>query len=171
MAPYHPERALQLVRAFSGHDRMTPHDAREELVAMGEGVSPLLLEAMHDPEPQVRWESAKTLAEIATPLAAGGLVEALRDNDGGVRWVAAEALIAVGRPALDPLLHALLQHSDHVWLREGAHHVLCELRTHDPSLKAAIEPVIAGLEGIAPSYAVIAPAEHAVVMLDAHRFG
>lgn len=170
-ATYNPERALQLVRAFAGHDRITPHDAREKVVEMGEGVAPLLLEAMHDREPQVRWESAKALAEIATPLAAGGLVEALEDDDGGVRWVAAEGLIEIGRPALDPLLHALLHQPENVWLREGVHHVLLGLRKRDASLKPTIEPVIEGLEGIAPRYGVVAPAERAVETLGAHRFG
>ena len=167
---YRPERALQLVRAFAGRDRMTPHDARREVVEMGDGVAPLLMEAMHDHDAQVRWESAKALAELATPNAAGSLVEALEDDDGGVRWVAAEGLIAIGPAMLDPLLHALLHHSERMWLREGAHHVLSEVRKRDPEVKAVIQPVIDGLEGIAPRYGVLAPAKRAADALGAHRF-
>ena len=41
-----------------------------------------------------------------------------------MRWAAAVGLAQVGRPALRPLLRALVAQPDSVWLREGAYHVL-----------------------------------------------
>ncbi len=50
-------------------------------------------------------------------------VKALEDSDFGVRWAAAVALTQNGDRALPPLLQALLDHPESVWLREGAHHI------------------------------------------------
>src|SRR5690348_13077149 len=143
--PYNAERALRLVRGLDGSSAVSSQEARRELVAMGEPVAPLLLEALRSPNAQTRWEAAKGLGELALPATAGGLVDALVDEDGGVRWVASEALIAIGAPALDPLLHALMKHSEDTWLCEGAHHVLTALRAG--MVRNIVRPVITALEG------------------------
>jgi len=50
-------------------------------------------------------------------------VAALEDNDFGVRWAAAVALAEAGDRALPPLLRALIDRPNSVWLRQGAHHI------------------------------------------------
>lgn len=166
--PYNAERALRLVRELDGSGAISSQEARRELVAMGEPVAPLLLEALRSPNAQTRWEAAKGLSELALPATAGGLVDALCDEDGGVRWVAAEALIAIGVPALDSLLHALMKHSDETWLREGAHHVLTALPPG--AARTITRPVVAALEGQAPSVAVLPAASRALEELGMHRY-
>ena len=75
----------------------------------------------------MRWEAAKSLSDIADPAAAPALVQALEDPETGVRWLAAEGLIRMRSACLQPLLHALTERADSVWLRDGAHHVLHDL--------------------------------------------
>ena len=166
--PYNAERALRLVRGLDGSGPVSSQEARRELVAMGEPVATLLLEALRSPNAQTRWEAAKGLGELALPPTAGGLVDALCDEDGGVRWVASEALIAIGVPALDPLLHALMKHSEDAWLCEGAHHVLTALPA-SPA-RAVIRPVVSALEGQAKQVAVLPAASQALEELGMHRY-
>ena len=64
------------------------------------------------------------LRDIGDRRAVEGLVAALGDRKFEVRWVAAEGLINVGRPSVPAVLHALMQHADSVWFRDGSHHVL-----------------------------------------------
>jgi HEAT repeat protein len=71
-----------------------------------------------------RWEAAKALSEIADPVIAPELVATLEDSSPDIRWLAAEGLIALERAALPSLLQTLMAHSESVWLREGAHHIL-----------------------------------------------
>ncbi|MGH2632982.1 MAG: HEAT repeat domain-containing protein [Tepidiformaceae bacterium] len=158
-----------LIADLSGTAQRSARHARELLVKLGEPAVPPLVDALRAPDPRVRWEAAKALAQIASPAnahshaAAKALVDALLDEEPGVRWLAAEGLIFLGRASLDPLLHALLQSSDKVWLREGAHHVLRVIGRGE--LAAAIEPVIKALEGIVPAIAVLPAARDALAAI------
>ncbi len=135
-------------------------ETRAALVGIGELAVGPLLHALRSPQEQVRWEAVKALAEIRSPSAAEGLVAALIDEDGGVRWLAAEGLVYVGPTAIEPLLHALLEHSESVWLREGAHHALRGLnRNH---IAPTLTPVIRALESVLPAISVLAPAADAL---------
>lgn len=98
--------------------------ARNELTGMGTAATPMLVRALRDGSDRHRWEACKTLVTIKDPQAAMALVESLRDEVMAVRWVAAEALIVLGEAAVGPLLHALEEHFESVFLRESAHHVL-----------------------------------------------
>jgi HEAT repeat protein len=98
--------------------------ARNELTEMGTSATPMLVRALREGSDRHRWEACKTLVTIKDPRAAPVLVESLRDEVMAVRWVAAEALIALGDAAVNPLLHALEEHFESVFLRESAHHVL-----------------------------------------------
>ncbi len=108
----------------------------------------------------MRWEAVKILGEMLDPAAAPALVEALRDAQSGVRWLAAEGLIALGPSGLEPLLQALVKHSDSAWLREGAHHVLRDLARGN--LEKVVRPVLTALEDIEPSLEVPWAAEAAL---------
>jgi HEAT repeat protein len=159
---------LRLVRGLDGSGAASSQEARRELVAMGEPVAPLLLEALRSPNTQTRWEAAKALGELALPATAGGLVDSLCDDDGGVRWVAAESLIVLGVPALDALLHAVMKHSEDMWLREAAHHVLTALPAG--TARNVVRPVVAALEGPAKQFAVLPAASRALEELGMHRY-
>ena len=162
-----------LITALRGTATQPPYTARQLLVKMGEQGVPALTEALRDPDPRLRWEVAKALAEIASPehtasIEAGkALVTALEDNEPGVRWLAADALVAMGPASLDPLLHGLLQRSESVWLREGAHHVLHFFARGN--LAPVIDPIIEALDGVLPAISVLPPVKQALDQLDLHR--
>ena len=116
-----------LVTDLASRDPVVREDARETLVAIGAAAVGPLVQALLDAESRVRWEAAKALTRIRDPAASPALVLALGDDHFGTRWLAAEGLIALGWDALEPLLKALLDPVNAVWLGEGAHHVLHEL--------------------------------------------
>jgi hypothetical protein len=63
------------------------------------------------------------------------------------------------------LLQALIERSDSIWLREGAHHVFHDIGKRDGRLKSLMDPVIASLEGVEPEIAVHEPAWKALEAL------
>ncbi|MBN2100230.1 MAG: HEAT repeat domain-containing protein [Dehalococcoidia bacterium] len=126
--------------------------ARKALVEMGEGSVPYLVDALNHRKGWVRWEAAKALRQIPGPVATDALVTALGDNNFDVRWLAAEGLIDRGREGLAPLMKALIEGSDSVVLREGAHHVLFDL-SHG-NLRQMVLPVLQALEDVEPSVEV-----------------
>lgn len=149
------ERSIEaLIRDLHSDEPVTRQKAREELVRRGgpEVVRALVVE-LTDPRRQVRWEAAKALAEIADPLAAPALVNELADEDPDVRWVAGEGLIAMGEAGLLTVLSELPKRAASVAFREGAHHVLHELK-NDRNAQF-VQPVLDALGG--PEPAVNAP--------------
>jgi HEAT repeat protein len=142
------QEITRLVGRLDGGNWLQSHDAREDLVDIGRAAVPALTEALHNPDEHVRWEAAKALGQISDSSAAPALVEALLDTNFGVRWLAAEGLIAMRRRGLKPLMQALIDRSDNVWLRQGAHHILRTLATSGPH--GEIEPVLKALTGPEP---------------------
>ena len=134
--------------------------AREQLVKVGKQAVPPLLKALESPSERARWEAAKALGEIAEPGAAPALVNALEDKKSAVRWLAATALINLGRAALVPLLRGLEGHSDSIWFRDGAHHVLRTLIREGEADEAI--PVLEALENIEPVVEAPIAAYHAL---------
>jgi HEAT repeat protein len=123
--------------------------ARKSLVAIGGPAVKPLVKALTNKREWCRWEAAKTLGQIGDAGATRALIKALDDKMFDVRWLAAEGLIAIGREALVPLLEALIDHPDSLWLREGVHHVLHD--TEKKGLAGIIRPVILALEDVEPS--------------------
>jgi HEAT repeat protein len=123
--------------------------ARRSLVKMGHEAVPSLVAALGSKRSWTRWEAAKALSQIGDPAATGSLVKALQDKEFDVRWLAAEGLIAIGKKAVTPLLRALIDNPESVWLREGAHHVLHDMDRGgwDDILK----PVMVALEDVEPA--------------------
>jgi hypothetical protein len=117
----------------------------------GQAVKPLI-GALSSKNQWVRWEAAKSLGQIGDTKAVAALIEALEDKMFDVRWLAAEGLILIGREALAPLLQALMEHPDSLWLQEGVHHVLHDVEKGD--LAEILQPVIVALEGFEPSVEV-----------------
>jgi HEAT repeat protein len=149
-------RINTLTRNLRSKDGHLMRESRESLAFIGKSAVPPLIMLLKDPDEDVRWEAAKTLALISDPEAASELVAALEDRNFGVRWIAAEALINIGREALPPLLHALIRHSDSPILRNGAHHVLSGLARK--GFKTIVGPILAALEGVEPEVVVLGSA-------------
>lgn len=150
-----------LLQQLGDRDGVTRERARRSLVSLGSPAVEPLLQALKAKKSRVRFEAAMCLRDIADRRAIDGLVDALGDRTFEVRWVAAEALINIGRPVVAVVLHALMEHSESTWLRDGCRHVLShfaglDLRAayhveHHPAwvdfdLRDVLSPVIAALE-------------------------
>lgn len=135
-----------LIAQLSSNDGKERSRARADLVTLGKPAVAALLAMLADHANHTRrWEAAKALSEIADPVTAPTLVATLEDGSFDIRWLAAEGLIALKRAALPSLLQALIAHSESVWLRQGAHHILCS--RSDPATQSLLAPVCAALEG------------------------
>jgi HEAT repeat protein len=143
------ETCRSLVADLSSQDGQVRVRARKSLVAIGGRAVKPLVKALASKKEWVRWEAAKTLGQIGDPAAVQALIKHLEDKMFDVRWLAAEGLINIGREALAPLLQALMEHSDSLWLREGVHHVLHDI--DKGNLAEILQPVIVALEGFEPS--------------------
>jgi HEAT repeat protein len=143
------EKAIpSLVNVLSSTNGVKRHAAREQLEEIGTPAVPFLIKALQSPSEHARWEAAKALNKIADVRAAKALVHTLEDEKGAVRWLAATALVNLGRSALVPLLRGLEGHSDSIWFRDGAHHVLRSLVREGVADEAV--PVLEALENLEP---------------------
>lgn len=134
----------QLIADLSSDDGMRRVRARHSLVSLGsEAVAPLI-KALSNRNQWVRWEAAKALEQIGDESATQALIRTLEDKTFDLRWLAAEGLISIGRKAVIPLLAQLLDNSDSIRLREGAHHVFHDLE--DKDLQVILAPVLSALE-------------------------
>ncbi len=125
------ETIQELLPFLNSKDAAQRQKARLKLVQIGNPAVPYLIKFLTDKEFRLRWEAAMTLRDIRDITSAPALVAALMDEAPGVRWLASEALISLGKPALVPLLRGLEKHFDSAWMREGAHHVLHDLRPEE----------------------------------------
>lgn len=158
----------EALRQLGSEDGLERERARRLVVAIGQAAVPGLIDGLKSPNESLRWEAAKALTAVRDARAVPALVDALEDEDGGIRWLAAEGLCGIGRMALEPLLRALVNRADSIWLREGAHHVLRDLARRD--LAAIVQPVITELESDATHIGVIPAADRALRQLeDAER--
>ena len=127
--------------------------ARLMLIRAGAMAVPALIQGLSNGNPHTRWEAACALTVIKDASAAAALLHALEDENHDVRWAAMEGLIALGRAGLEPLLQALMQDFDSVWLREGAHHILNVLKKQR-QLRQPILWVLQALDGVEPEVTV-----------------
>ncbi len=132
-----------LVSVFSSVDESLRQSVRWSLVNIGEDTIPALAEALRRGNRDARWEAAKTLGEIGSPLAAPALVEGLHDDVFDIRWLASNGLIALGIRGLEPLMEALIENPDSARLKECAHHVVRVLVESD--LREMLAPLKAAL--------------------------
>jgi len=121
------EPARLLAAQLNDEDWQVRRDARLALQDLGLEATPYIIPVLRSPHESGRWEAAKTLVNIADPVAAPALVESLEDDSFEIQWLAAEALIAIGEDAVLPLLKALISHPESPSLRSGAHHILHDL--------------------------------------------
>jgi HEAT repeat protein len=159
------ERIAELIAALGSGRWRERRDARDTLEALGFAAKPALVEALHSPDDQLRWEALKILSELDDRSLAPTFVDALAyDRNEGNRWVAAHALISLGPVVLRPLLQALVQHSDSAFLRSGAHHVLKSFRKH--GVDDLVDPVLEALEHFDPMVHVPIAAHRALDIMD-----
>jgi HEAT repeat protein len=170
--PADPAPVKDLMAALSSHNGKEREGARKALIRIGGPAVQPLIELLgsagrENCDEHACWEAAKALASIGDPAAAPALLVALEDTNGGTRWLAGEGLIALGRPALVPLLDALIRHSDSPWLREGAHHILRTLALR--RIEGVTRPVLEALESANPALEVPLAAEAALMQLSGSR--
>jgi HEAT repeat protein len=143
-----------MIAALADDHGLARRDAREALIKIGQPAVAPLIRALEDPKWQIRWGAAKALGQIGDPTAASALVKTLKDERPGVRWLAAEALITLGRSGLKATLEALVHHSDSLWLRESAHHIVHDIAEQDPNLSRMLAPMSRVLDDIVPTIQV-----------------
>lgn len=161
-------RIESLVEILKSKDGIARQKARNELVMAGEPALDSLITAFDTKKQQVRWEIAKALSRIGSKKAVHVLVNALEDRDFSVRWIAAEGLINMGPDSLIPLLDALDNKPDSVWLREGAHHVLHDLMGReliDDETAQCVFPVLDALDRMQGEMETESAASKALKML------
>jgi HEAT repeat protein len=117
----------KLIESLGSENGMDRQKAREALVAKGKNTIDFLMEMLTHPKHIYRWEAVKTLEEIGDPLSISLFIRALEDNKSDVRWIAAKGLIKLGMPSVKPLLNALIQKTDSVFILAGAHHIFFDL--------------------------------------------
>jgi hypothetical protein len=163
------ETCRSLVADLDNRDGQVRVRARKSLVAIGNRAVKPLVKALASKKDWVRWEAAKALGQIGDPAAVQALIKALEDKMFDVRWLAAEGLISIGRKALTPLLQALMDHPESLWLQEGVHHVLHDVDKGD--LTGILQQVIFALEGFEPSVETPLAIEEALKAMKKDRVG
>ncbi len=91
-----PAAAPDLLRLLRDPDRLTARLAADALAAIGAPATPLLIEALADPQPAVRIEAARALACLQDKQSVGALVAAVDDPSAMVQYWAEEALERLG---------------------------------------------------------------------------
>jgi HEAT repeat protein len=156
-----PNKNIQMwITSLASSNDSERRKARSLLVAEGENAVPDLIQALSNGNRQTRMQVVKIFTQTSDPSTASALVHALEDEDHDIRWTAMKGLIALERDGLEPLLQALTQDFDSVWLREGAHHILHELKKKE-SLRQPSLQVLKALEGVEPEVTVPWAAEAA----------
>ena len=158
----HTDEIDSLIADLASDQWATRQHARQALVAIGSPAAAALIKALQDHDWRVRWGATKALGEIRDPAVPPALVRRLEDERPGIRWLAAEGLIAYEREGLAALLQALVHHSDAVWLREGAHHVIHNLAERDQNLHDLLRPVLVAIDDIEPAIEVPPAAQAAL---------
>lgn len=110
-----------------------------------------------------REQAIHRLGHSPTPDVIEQLIKLLEDNADGVRWAASTALIESGDAALKPLLQALLDQHDSVWLRRGAYRVFHDTKSY--KVQQATAEVVKALNGPAAESTTTDAAARALMKL------
>jgi hypothetical protein len=167
----------KLIADLNSKDLRTHVKARLCLLTMGDEAIPCLVQALEDDNREIRWEAAKTLAEMRNPALGPILTAGLENKDPDVRWLSAEGLLALGKEALSPLLSSLIEKPTSTMLLHGAHHILQDFylkRRHEgeaqyyslvsisDEIREHLKPVVKALESDEPSHSLPAAAKAAL---------
>jgi HEAT repeat protein len=113
LAPY---RVREMIRAFAHPQAETRESALQAVIAMGEDVVPLLIDALKHRHPRVRGGAVRALGLLKAREAVPMLLLALADDDLGV-W--SQAVAALGAMGEETLLTSALK-SDKTRVKHGA---------------------------------------------------
>jgi HEAT repeat protein len=156
-----PDRqTLETARTLGLADETKRLQARRSLEIAGKKAVPVLIQALFKGNSIARREAAEALVTIRDPRTAPALICTLEDDDHDARWAAMKALVALDQTALESLLLALMKDFTSVYLREGARHVLNELKQKS-HLDAPLLKVLEALKGMEPAVTVPWAAEKA----------
>lgn len=159
---HNPQEVInQAIHELINTEGMKKQHARLTLMRMDGLAIPILIETMSSPIHQLRLEAAKLLGQMGDPEAIHVLIDALEDPEVDVRWAAMNSLILLDCASVGPLLKALTECFGSVWLREGAHHVLNELKRRNRLNDAELR-VLNSLKEAAPEVEVPWAAEAAL---------
>lgn len=128
--------ALRLGQRDPGARRVAVMDLAES--AHEPGAGRLLLAALHDDDPSVRAEAARTIDEFPAEELAEALIGALTAPDESVRNAAARALADLKDPAAGAGLMAALHGSSDPFVLAATLRALRNLR-HQPAMQAALQ--------------------------------
>ena len=107
-----------LIESLADEDELVRVQASESLEVIGEPAVEILINALDNPDKNIRRYSARVLGEIGDERAIRPLIQNLRDDNKWVRRETSGALSKMGDPATAPLIE-LLEDSD--WkVRGGA---------------------------------------------------
>lgn len=121
----------KLVNELGDRQGMIRKKARKKLVAQGTRSIGILTELVDNPKHIYRWEALKSLEEIGSPESIPVFINALENDFSEERWIAARGLVRIGSRSLRSLLELILEKSDSVFVRSGAHHVIHDLNEKD----------------------------------------
>lgn len=110
-----------------------------------------------------REQAIHQLGNSPTPDVIDHLIKLLEDNADGVRWAASTALIECGDAALKPLLQALIDQHDSVWLRRGAYRVFHDTKSY--KVQQATAELVKALNGPAAESSTTDAAARALMKL------
>jgi len=120
----------ELIEELGGDDGRKREKARAALVKKGkDSIKPLKKQLDH-PKHLYRWEVMMALKDIAGEELIPLFIKKLYDEEGDIRWIAAEGLIQEGAKAVNPILKALLEDTESVFLLAGTHHIFRELHNN-----------------------------------------
>jgi HEAT repeat protein len=122
------ETTRRLVAALAdGNSTNRRNAALEALMRCGRKAVPILVEASHDQDADVRKQVVDALGGIGDESAAGRLVEMLADPDPNVRGAAADALGAIGSPSSASSLLAVANQDEEDLVRLSALYALVRM--------------------------------------------
>ena len=110
-----------------------------------------------------REQAIHQLGNSPTPDVIDHLIKLLEDNADGVRWAASTVLIECGDAALKPLLQALIDQHDSVWLRRGAYRVFHDTKSY--KVQQATTELVKALNGPAAESSTTDAAARALMKL------
>jgi HEAT repeat protein len=132
-----------LVKALANPQRVVHHAAGQALAELGRSAEPALLNALHFPDPHVRWHAARALGQIGDLRAIDTLAEGLYDDNQEVRWTTARVLANLDGPAIPAILQILVRHPVNEPLRQTAFHALNGMSgLHQPEIQAYLKPLL-----------------------------
>jgi HEAT repeat protein len=152
-----------LIQALASRQRTVHHAAGQALNELGQNAAPALIEALHHPDPHVRWHVARALGQIGDLRAVATLAEGLVDDNQEVRWTAARVLANLDVPAIPAILNLLVTRPINEPLRQAAYHALNGMYgLRQPEIHAYLLPLLdelrrqSALAIVSPEIALVA---------------